>query len=187
MSQPTLRTHRLILRPFTLADAGDVQKLAGDKTVAEMTGGVPHPYLDGMAESWIKTHRKGFDQERQAVFAVTLVADGTLAGSVSLMEISRAHRHAELGYWIGRAFWNHGYASEAARALIRFGFSSLGLHRIHARCLKRNPASARVMEKAGMLQEGCLREHQWKQDRFEDILLYGLLASEFKDAPEQLR
>lgn len=181
MKQPILRTARLLLRPFTAADAKDVQRLAGDKAVAEPTSAIPHPYLDGMAEAWIKTHRKAFADEKQVVFAIALDAVDTLIGAISLMNISRAHQRAEIGYWIGRDFWHNGYATEAARRILEFGFA-FSLHRIHGRCLRRNPASARVMEKVGMLLEGCLREHECKNDRFEDILLYGLLKDDWHHA-----
>lgn len=182
MKQPTLHTVRLTLRPFTLDDAPEVQRLAGDKAVAEPTSAIPHPYLDGMAESWIKTHRKYYSDGKQAIFAITLGSTGELLGTVSLTDISRAHRRAELGYWLGRDFWGQGYMTEAARAIIGYGFSAFGLNRIHARCLRRNPASARVLEKIGMQREACLRQHECKAGGFEDILLYGMLASEFRAA-----
>jgi len=178
-SQPSLRTTRLLLRPFVLSDAEDVQRLAEDRAVAEPTSAIPHPYLDGMAESWIKTHRKSFADGKQAVFAVTLTGSGELLGAISLMCMHRTHQRAEIGYWIGRDFWNQGYATEAARRLIAFAFD-LGLRRVCGRCLKRNPASARVMEKAGMRPEGCLRAHEFKAGRFEDVLLYGVLKDEWR-------
>lgn len=179
MSQPSLRTERLLLRPFTLADARDVQRLAGDQAVAEPTSALPHPYLDGMAESWIKTHRKSFADAKQAVFAVTLVSSGVLLGAISLMCLSRAHQRAEIGYWIGREFWNHGYATEAARDVIGFAFD-FGLQRVYCRCMKRNAASARVMEKTGMRREGCLHAHELKGAQFEDVLLYGVLKDDWR-------
>ncbi|GAB3550418.1 GNAT family protein [Noviherbaspirillum agri] len=183
MSQPNLHTARLLLRPFVLADAKDVQRLAGDKAVAEPTSAIPHPYLDGMAESWIKSQRKSYVSGEQAVFAVTLAASGELLGSMSLMSISRAHQRAEIGYWIGCAAWGQGYATEAARRLVAFAFE-LGLQRVYGRCFKDNPASARVMEKAGMQLEGCLRAHHLRQGRLEDVLLYGLLRNEWRTGPQ---
>lgn len=178
--QPTLRTSRFLLRPFSLDDATDVQRLAGDRAVAEFGAAIPYPYLDGMAKSWIMTHRKAFAEEKLAVFAVTLETSGVLVGAMSLIDISRWHRRAELGYWIGRDYWNNGYATEAASRVIDFGFAAFGLNRIHARCLKRNAASARTLEKVGMRPEGCLREHECKNGRLEDILLYGLLKSDVR-------
>lgn len=130
-SQPTLETSRLLLRPFSLTDAPAVKALAGAEEVAWTTLNVPHPYEDGMAEDWIRSHAPGWAADEQAAFAM-LDRDGDeLVGAISLL-IMRAHERAELGYWVGVPYWNRGYATEAARAVLRFGFEELGLHRIYA-------------------------------------------------------
>ena len=158
--QPTLRTERLILRPFCLEDAATVQRLAGTREVAETTLTIPHPYLDGMAETWIATQPDAWERQERVTFAITSAADGVV-GAIGL-RLTLQHRRAELGYWVGLPFWNHGYATEAARAILTFGFETLGLNRIHASHLVRNPASGRVMVKAGMRFEGTLRQHVLK-------------------------
>ena len=171
-----LRTERLILRPFGREDAPTVQRLAGTREVADTTLTIPHPYLDGVAESWIATHEEAWKQKDRATFAVTTEAEG-LIGAIGL-HLRLGHQRAELGYWIGLPFWNRGYATEAARAIIAFGFESLGLNRIHASHLTRNPASGRVMEKAGMRFEGTLRQHVVRWGRLEDLNTYAVLRSE---------
>jgi len=178
--QPTLRTARLALRPFELTDAAAVQRLAGEREIADTTLTVPHPYLDGMAEAWIATHRELWEKQDHAIFAVTPPSDGVV-GAIGL-HLHLAHRRAELGYWIGRPFWNRGYATEAARALITFGFETLQLNRVHASHLTRNPASGRVMTKAGMTFEGILRQHIVKWDRPEDLAEYSILREEYAGA-----
>ena len=120
-TQPTLETARLALRPFRTADADEVQRLAGDRAVADTTLNVPHPYEDGMAERWISNHRDWFERGQQAVFAITLRSDGTLIGAIGLL-INGEDQRAELGYWIGKPYWNQGYCTEAARAVLGFGF-----------------------------------------------------------------
>ena len=82
--------------------------------------------------------------------------------------ISRAHGKGELGYWIAKDDWNRGYATEAARAVVRYAFDELGLRRVHAGHLVRNPASGRVMEKIGMRREGVWRQHILKWGEPED-------------------
>jgi RimJ/RimL family protein N-acetyltransferase len=176
---PTITTERLVLRPFALSDAADVQRLAGDPAVADTTLSIPHPYPDGVAEQWISGHAERFQQREILVLAVTLRATGELAGCISL--VLRLHDdRAEMGYWMGVSYWNQGYCSEAARTLIGYGFQQMNLHRIYAHHLTRNPASGRVMQKAGMTYEGTLREHVKKWDRFEDIAAYGILRSEYE-------
>jgi ribosomal-protein-alanine N-acetyltransferase len=176
--RPTLETTRLILRPFTVADAPDVQRLAGDREIASTTLNVPHPYEDGMAEQWIGTHQAKYERGELVNFAIVRRADNALIGAIGL-QINQQHTHAELGYWIGKPYWNAGYCTEAAQAVVGYGFEVLGLHRIHASYLTRNPASGRVMQKLGMLNEGCLRQHVNKWEVFEDLAIYGILKSEY--------
>ena len=170
--QPSITTQRLRLRPFVEGDAGSVQRLAGAREVADTTLHIPHPYLDGTAETWIRTHAPGWERGELLVYAITSPTD--LIGAIAL-GIQPTHRRAELGYWIGVSHWGQGYCTEAARAVIRMGFERLDLHRIHATHLTRNPASGRVMIKAGMTHEGRLRQHILKWDRFEDVDVYGIL------------
>lgn len=96
-------------------------------------------------------------------------------GCVSLMIEPNWPTSAELGFWLKRAAWGRGYATEAARHLIDWGFQTQGLHRIWAECAADNPASARVLEKAGMRLEGRLREHRWIQDHYRTSLIYAVL------------
>ncbi len=165
-----------MLRPFAPADAPAVQPLAGDRRIADTTLNIPHPYEDGMAEAWIATHADAWAGGENAVFAIAETAAG-LVGAIGL-RLEPKHRRAELGYWIGVPFWDRGYATEAACAAIAFGFERLDLHRIYASCLTRNPASARVMVKAGMRYEGCLRQHILKWNRYEDVAKYAVLRGD---------
>ena len=179
-SQPVLRTERLLLRPFALADAPAVQRLAGDRGVAETTAHIPHPYEDGMAERWIGTHRQQFENGEGVTFAIVRQDTGELVGAIGLGDMLNYARRGEIGYWIGRPHWNCGYCTEAARAVVDYGFSALGLRRIHGRFMARNGASGRVMEKIGMRREGCLRQHETKWGHPEDMVLYGILRSEWE-------
>jgi len=176
--RPTLETARLILRPFRTDDAGDVQRLAGDRDVAYNTMLVPHPYEDGEAERWIGTHLETYESGQGVTFAITRREDGALLGSIGLT-IFEKHRSGELGYWLGKPYWNNGYTTEASRAVLQYGFLLRNLHRIHAKHYARNPASGRVLQKIGMQPEGVLREHILKWGVFEDVAMYGILASEF--------
>lgn len=180
---PTLVTDRLLLRPFRADDAPRVRLLAGDRAVADTTTNVPHPYLDGMAERWIGSHDGLWREGRSLVFAIVRTKDDLLIGAVGLT-LNPVHDRAELGYWIGRPFWDRGYCTEAARAVVAYGFRELELRRIHASHFVRNPASGRVMEKLGMRREGLLRAHIRKWDAFEDVVVYGLLRSEYEAAPD---
>ncbi|MFH1067565.1 MAG: GNAT family N-acetyltransferase [bacterium] len=178
--QPTLHTSRLILRPFQLEDAPMVQKLAGDKDVASTTLTIPHPYEDGMAEKWIKTRTIDYEKGERITFAIT--HKSSLIGAINLRNDEHIHQCAEIGYWIGKPYWKNGFCTEAALALLCYGFQELGLNRIYATHFVRNPASGRVMQKIGMKKEGVLRQSVQKWGVFEDQVLYGILKSEFESA-----
>jgi RimJ/RimL family protein N-acetyltransferase len=150
MQVPTITTDRLILRPFHIQDAADVQRLAGDWSIADTTLNVPHPYEDGMAEEWIATHQPRFDARELVTFAITLRNDEQLAGALSL-KISGQFDMAELGYWIARDFWNRGFCTEAAIAAIHYGFDVLGLNRIHANHLASSVYSRRFTRESGRI------------------------------------
>ena len=176
---PSLETERLRLRPFTLDDAPDVQRLAGAKEVASTTLNIPHPYEDGMAEKWIGTHQERYESGKLVNFAITNRSDGALIGGIGLV-INQDHARAEMGYWIGVPYWNKGYCTEAARAVLKYGFEVLQLNRIHASYLTRNPASERVMQKIGMSYEGCHPQHMKKWGQFEDLSVYGILKKDYR-------
>ncbi|MEP6729530.1 MAG: GNAT family N-acetyltransferase [bacterium] len=176
--QPTLNTSRLTLRPFQLVDAQRVQQLAGAREVADTTLNVPHPYPDGAAEKWIASHQPAWEAGTGVTYAITDRQSGALYGAVGLV-IAREHERAELGYWIAVPFWNMGYCTEASREIIALAFGPLHVHRLQAQHLQRNPASGRVMQKLGMQHEGLHRETIRKWNRFEDIVMYAMLAREW--------
>ncbi len=176
---PTIETERLILRPFSIADATEVMRLAGDRAIADTTTNIPHPYKEGMADQWISKHAETFENDRGIAWAITRKADSALLGAISLMGMVKGHQ-AELGYWIGKPYWKKGYCTEAGRAVLRYAFRELELCRVHASHFTRNPASGRVMQKIGMRHEGCRRQHVKKWDKTEDLELYGVLKHEWE-------
>ena len=177
-----LRTARLLLRPLEGGDAPALARLAGSREVAATTLRIPHPYTEDDARTFLDAAAKDFRESRAVVFAICVSPERELCGCVGL-HISPAHRHAELGYWIGVPFWGKGIATEAAQAVAGFGFSTLHLHRIYAHYFAGNDGSRRVLEKIGMRYEGRLRQHIVKWDQLIDIENYGILADEFKSCP----
>lgn len=144
-----METERLLLRSFELEDAPAIQKLAGSEEIAQNTF-VPHPYEDGMAEQFIQESKKNTERGEWANFAIVLKSENTLIGSIGYKDIDEGHNRAEFGYWIGKPYWGNGYATEAVKKLIHYGFNNLGLHRIYATPFGSNIASQRVLEKAGL-------------------------------------
>ena len=175
---PTLYTERLVLRPFTLADAPDVQRLAGDRDIASTTCAIPHPYEDGMAEEWISTHKARYEEGTGINLAITLKdthkSEKTILIGSTNLRIDPTEKIAELGYWIGKPYWNCGYATEAANVIVTYGFDVIGLTSIHAFYLKRNPASGRVLEKIGMQFEELFPKGAEKWGVMEDLVKYSI-------------
>ncbi len=176
---PLLETPRLHLRPYAPADAAAVQRLAGDAAVAATTLLIPHPYPDGAAEGWIGTHAARWAAQQELVLAITLRTSGELLGSIGLV-IDAVHEKAELGYWIGVPYWGRGYATEAVRAVLGHGFGGLGLNRIQAHHMAHNPASGRVLEKAGLRREGTSLQALKKNGEFCDAIFYGVLRRDWR-------
>jgi RimJ/RimL family protein N-acetyltransferase len=179
MEQPCLRTERLVLRPYALADAPAVQRIVSDRELASTTLSIPHPYPEDGAVQWLKSIELKWSDGSGAVFAITLAANGELVGTIGLV-IKPEHHHAELGYVIARPQWGNGYVTEAAAAVLGFGFDTLNLNRIFAHHMTHNPASGRVMRKIGMRYEGAMRQHIVKWGEVRDIAFYGLTRDEWK-------
>jgi RimJ/RimL family protein N-acetyltransferase len=173
-----LRTTRLLLRSLEREDVPAILRLAGTKEIAATTLNIPYPYPEDDAHNFLDKASEDFREGRSVSFAISLATGSELCGVLGL-RIQDTHRHAELGYWIGVPFWGKGYVTEAARAVVAFGFDTLRLHRIYAHHFAGNTASGRVLEKIGMRHEGRSREHVLKWDKFVDIENYGVLAEEF--------
>jgi len=175
---PTLRTARLVLGAFEPGDAVELQRLAGEREIADTTLTIPHPYAMDHALAWIGNQRKESARGRAENFAIRLSTGSSLIGSVGLRDIDAEHLQAELGFWVGREWWGHGYAREAAAAVVRFGFDTLGLNRICAHHMLRNPAAGKVLRHIGMQREGLLRQRVRKWGIHEDVVVYAILRDD---------
>jgi ribosomal-protein-alanine N-acetyltransferase len=175
MPRPAITTERLVLRPFTPGDAPAIQTLASDRAIAASTLLIPHPYPEGAAAEWIAGHD---DASNNHVFAIVLRDGAEPMGAIGL-HVDRNHDRAEIGYWIGVPYWNRGYVTEAANAIVGYVFDSLGLNRVFAFHFTANPASGRVLQKIGMRREGTLRQHIVKWGEHVDVDYYGVVRGEW--------
>ena len=141
-----LRTQRLVLKPPTAADKHAIVDCIGDFEVARWLSNVPHPYTLADAEEWIDIVAETASDE-VAGFKLSIFMDDTLIGGVGLNH--REGNVYELGYWLGKAYWGRGIATEAATGLLQHAKQVLPEAKFVAHCMKGNPASARVLEKLG--------------------------------------
>jgi RimJ/RimL family protein N-acetyltransferase len=175
-----LTTSRLLLRDFTLTDVPAVfayqsdprywRYYAQDVTTLEWS----QSWVQRFVEAQSVTPRHKFQ------FAVCLPDTGQLIGNCGIRKQAPNATEADIGYEFNPDYWGHGYATEAAREVLRFGFTELQLHRITAECIADNVASAHVLEKIGMTLEGRLRETEYFKGRWWDHLRYGILAQEWR-------
>ena len=120
---------------------------------------------------------------RRFQLVIARLHDGRLIGNCGLRREPDNDWEADIGYELSLDYWGQGFATEAAGAMVEFGFRDLGLHRISSWCIAGNTASARVLERLGFRQEGRLRQNEYFKGRWWDTLLYALLADEWRPAP----
>ncbi|HEU5354359.1 MAG TPA: GNAT family protein [Actinocrinis sp.] len=180
---PTLNTARLRLRAFEGADASDLFALQSNAFVLRYWDAPPWTER-ARADRFIATCRQ-MEQEGTGVrLAVDRVSDGAFIGWCTLNKWNPDFRSASLGYCFGEAAWGHGYATEAARALLQWAFDTLDLNRVQAEADTRNMASARVLEKLGFVLEGTLREDCVVNGDVSDSWVYGLLRRDWQTSSE---
>lgn len=173
-TEKTIVTDRLLLRLFKESDAQDVSIMCNNYNIYKSTLNLPYPYPLECALSWIANHEQNFELDRMYEFAITDINSGQLYGAIAISN-HQQHKNGEIAYWIGEEYWGKGYATEAANAMIEFAFKEKNYHRVYARYFKSNPASGNVMKKCGMIYEGTLKEHVYKNGSFEDIVFYGII------------
>ena len=135
-----IKTRRLVLRALEEGDAPAMARLAGDWDVARMTSRIPYPYTEALAREWMQNLEPG-----EHVRAITLRSE--MIGAAGYMP--QPDGSAEIGYWIGKTWWGNGYATEAARALAAYCFTTAGFRRLTCAHFIDNPASERVIRKLG--------------------------------------
>lgn len=179
LATPVLPTDRLRLRPFTDADADALFALHSDAHVLRYWDSPPWTE-PARAERFITMCRTMADEGTGARVAIDRACDGVFVGWCGLTGWNPEYRSATLGYVLGEPMWGHGYATEAAHALLRWAFDTLDLNRVQAETDTRNAASARVLEKLGFVREGTLREDCIVNGEVSDSWVFGLLRREWR-------
>ncbi len=166
------RSEDIVLRPYTLEDAEALTSIANNRKISiNLRDAFPYPYSNEDAKNFITMC---LEKEVQTVFAI--IYKGQLAGSISLHPLEDVYRRtAEIGYFIGEAFWGKGIATKSVEMLTKFGFESLHLARIFAGIFESNKASMRVLEKNGFVLECIKRKAVLKDNKILDEYLYAKL------------
>jgi len=167
---PELQTNRLQLRKIQIEDVPSLVKYANNKKISDHILNIPYPYQEPDAVFRIRYVVQGFKDKTRYVFAIILKERAELIGEISL-HLNKDHKIAELGYWVAEPFWNQGVATEAAEAIIKFGFETLKLHTIYATSHKENKASEKVLLNNGMIQHsinGNIIEHKLTEQKYKE-------------------
>jgi RimJ/RimL family protein N-acetyltransferase len=173
-----INTKRLKLREITQQDFQAVHEYASDpETVKYMPFG---PNTEEETQEFINRNlkRQQDDPRTDYGFGIILKTENRFIGACGIHGVSEVQ--ASIGYILNRRYWSHGYATEAAKALVDYLFRELGVHRVFASCDPENHASIRVLEKVGMSLEGRLRENMNIRGEYRDSLIFGLLIDEWK-------
>lgn len=163
----------LILRPWRWSDVDALVRHANNRRIwLNLRDRFPHPYTQADAQAWLAM-RAG-DTGSPYNFAIEF--EGEAIGAIGLEFFADVHRMtAEIGYWLGEPMWGRGFATAAVTAMTPYAFATFELRRLQATVYEWNPASARVLEKAGYALEGRLRNYICKDNRIGDALMYARL------------
>lgn len=168
-----LQLSHATIRPWRLQDAPSLARHANNRRIwINLRDGFPHPYTQDHAVSYIEM---ATGNKPETLFAICI--DDEAVGGIGFTIKSDVERlSAELGYWLGEPFWGKGIVTEAVSATTRYAMQQFGLVRIYATPFRTNPASARVLEKAGYTLEGRMRKAVFKDGKIIDKLLYAFVA-----------
>lgn len=162
---------KIQIRKTKISDAKELCNLINHKDVIKQLVGYPYPCPLIKIKKDIS---KGLtDWKKKKAFAFTIFADKKIVGHIILENPDKHKTHYEVGYFIGKNYWKKGIATKAVKEILKFGFKNLKLKRIWGSNDSDNPASGRVLEKAGFKLEGRLRKHAYKKRKYNDVLIWG--------------
>jgi RimJ/RimL family protein N-acetyltransferase len=179
ISELRLIGERIILRPLKISDAKDIFSNIQDRKIAENTLRIPWPYRLKDAINFIKNSQKSLKKRKGFIFGIELKEKKEVIGVISLENVDFEHRHAEVGYWLGKKYRGKGIMTEAGKLVLNFAFEKLKLHRVYGGVFSDNIASQKVLKKLGFKKEGVRRHWRLKFGRWKDDVLYSILENEY--------
>lgn len=179
MFEKRFLTERLLIRDYKKTDVDGFLRVVRQPEIYATTYGIPQNYSKLRAEWWLRTIKENKKNNSSYEFAVFLRDTGRYIGNVGLINVSFEHNRADISYYIDKDCMNKGYATEAAKEMLKYGFETFGFNKIQGICMSCNPASRRVMEKIGMKYEGTLRKDLLKDGFYYDIDRLSILKDEY--------
>jgi RimJ/RimL family protein N-acetyltransferase len=160
------------LRPWRIEDLDSLVRNADDREVwVTLRDRFPHPYTIEAGRAWLAAA-----SVEDPPTALAVAVDGEAVGGIGVVPGADVNRHtAEIGYWLGREWWGRGVATAAVTHFVPWVAQTFGFSRLFAEVFETNPASMRVLEKCGFRREGILRGHAFKDGRYLDQVVYGIV------------
>ncbi|SES18222.1 ribosomal-protein-alanine N-acetyltransferase [Gracilibacillus ureilyticus] len=179
---PIIETSRLILRKLDQSDTLSVfNNWRSDERISRNRISPPHK-TTGDTRIWLNHIFSQYDRKEFCYWGIELKSTGELIGEIDLDHFDTSTGNCEVSYSIGYQWWNQGYGTEALRAVVEFGFRYMNIHKISAKHNTDNPASGKVMRKAGMEQEGTVRHMILNyKNQYKDCAIYGLLQQDYQN------
>ncbi|WP_102262662.1 GNAT family N-acetyltransferase [Mesobacillus jeotgali] len=180
MGTPKIETRRLILRQLVPKDTQKIfDNWLSDERVSDNRVNPAHKHVSETKERLARIIAE-YESKEHCYWGIELKVDGELIGEIDLYDFDRTTDNSEVSYSVGYKWWNQGYGSEALKAVVDFGFHYMNIHKISAAHNTDNPASGRVMVKAGMVQEGIVR-HMIRnaKNQYKDCAIYGILREDY--------
>jgi ribosomal-protein-alanine N-acetyltransferase len=178
-SFPRLETDRLILREMTHGDAEAVFKLFSDEAVTQTMDIYKFETIE-RAHRLINLVAERYRRKEGLRWGITFKDDNRIIGTAGFNYLDDRTLRGEIGYDLEQAQWGKGLTTEAVRAVLKFGFATIGLNRIEATTNLHNIASIKVLYKLGFKEEGIMREYGYWREEFQDLRMFSLLKREFK-------
>jgi len=177
---PQIETEHLVLRQFNHNDVNDIFEYASDPDITKFVVWYPHTSKFESLE-FINNTIDAYLKNKPAPWAIVWKKNNKVIGSIGFNNLDTENERAEVGFAISKKYWGKGITLEALKTIMNYGFSKLGLHRIEAHCIIANKASARVLEKAGMKNEGIFRDFTKLKGKFISAKFYAILKSEWEN------
>ena len=177
---PILKGENVKLRQLCRKDAKRITKLLTQEVSYCLKAIIPNPYKIEDALNFINKSHSNFKSKKGFIFGIDFrgatveLSSSPFVGIISIENIDHINRNAEVGYWIGKEYWNRGIATESLALVIDYAFNILDLHKLYASVFVQNAASIHVLEKCNLRREGELHEQKYKHGKFRNILLYGM-------------
>jgi len=160
----TIKSKNFTLRPYKKGDEESLIKNINDKDIYKYTVRIPYPYTSKHAKQWI------YHPKNKADINFAIDIRRRVVGGIGLRNITKYK--AEIGYWLGKKYWNKGIMTKALKLVTNYGFNKLKLKRIYCQVFSKNKASSRILEKIGYKREGFMRKYHLKDGKLLDSISY---------------